>query len=62
VFVRSPYLPTDYFGHIVTPIAETLAQDGQVVLLDAGDAVVRSNALRERPKCRDTYGMVLMQQ
>ena len=25
VFVRCPYLLTDYFGHIVTSIAESLA-------------------------------------
>src|ERR1700729_4388863 len=42
VFVRCPYLLTDYFGHIVTSIAETLALHGQSMLLDAGDAAVRS--------------------
>jgi LacI family transcriptional regulator len=46
VFVRCPYLLTDYFGHIVTSIAETLAQHGQAMVLEAGDAVVCSNALR----------------
>ena len=60
VFVRCPYLLTDYFGHIVTSIAETLALHGQGMLLDAGDAVVRSAALRELPRRRDARGAVLI--
>ena len=50
VFVRCPYLLTDYFGHIVTSIAETLALHGQSMLLDAGDAVVKSAVVRELPR------------
>src|ERR1700758_2520733 len=50
VFVRCPYLLTDYFGHIVTSIAESLALHGQGMLLDAGDAVVRSTVVRELPR------------
>jgi LacI family transcriptional regulator len=46
VLVRCPYLLTDYFGLIVTSIAETLALHGQRMLLDAGDAVVRSTVVR----------------
>ncbi len=60
VFVRCPYLLTDYFGHIVTSIAETLALHGQSMLLDAGDAVVRSTVVRELPRRRDAYGAVLI--
>jgi LacI family transcriptional regulator len=60
VFVRCPYLLTDYFGHIVTSIAETLALHGQTMLLDAGDAVVSSNAVRELARRRDVYGAVLI--
>jgi LacI family transcriptional regulator len=60
VFVRCPYLLTDYFGHIVTSIAETLALHGQAMLLDAGDAVVKSTALRGLPRRRDAYGAVLI--
>jgi LacI family transcriptional regulator len=59
VFVRCPYLLTDYFGHIVTSIAETLSLHGQGMLLDAGDTV-RSNALRDLPQRRDTRGAVLI--
>ena len=60
VFVRCPYLLTDYFGHIVTSIAETLALHGQEMMLSAGDAVVRSTALRELPQRRDARGAVLI--
>jgi len=60
VFVRCPYLLTDYFGHIVTSIAETLARHGQNMLLDAGDTVVKSSAVRELPRYRDAYGAVLI--
>jgi LacI family transcriptional regulator len=60
VFVRCPYLLTDYFGHIVTSIAETLALHGQRMLLDAGDAVVKSPALRELPRRRDANGAILI--
>jgi LacI family transcriptional regulator len=60
VFVRCPYLLTDYFGHIVTSIAETLALHGQRMLLDAGDAVVKSTALRELPRRRDANGAILI--
>src|SRR6202043_364813 len=59
VFVRCPYLLTDYFGHIVTSIAETLALHDQSMLLDAGDAVVRSTAVRELPRRRGVHGAVL---
>src|SRR5580698_8373392 len=60
VFVRCPYLLTDYFGHIVTSIAETLSLHGQSMLLDAGDAVVRSAVVRELPRRGDAYGAVLI--
>jgi len=60
VFVRCPYLLTDYFGHIVTSIAETLALHGQSMLLDAGDAVVKSAVVRELPRRRDAHGAVLI--
>ena len=60
VFVRCPYLLTDYFGHIVTSIAETLALHGQSMLLDAGDAVARSTVVRELPRRGDVYGALLI--
>jgi LacI family transcriptional regulator len=60
VFVRCPYLLTDYFGHIVTSVAGTLAVHGQRMILDAGDAGVDSPVLRELPGRRDTAGAVLI--
>src|ERR1700731_4081987 len=60
VFVRCPYLLADYFGHIVTSIAETLALHGQGMLLDAGDAVVRSTVVRDLPRRRGVHGAVLI--
>src|SRR5579864_1361136 len=60
VFVRCPYLLTDYFGHIVTSVAETLALHGRGMLLDAGTAVVESTAVRELPRRRDACGAVLI--
>jgi LacI family transcriptional regulator len=60
VFVRCPYLLTDYFGHIVTSIAETLAAHGQSMLLDAGDAVVNSAVVRALPRRGDVYGALLI--
>jgi LacI family transcriptional regulator len=60
VFVRCPYLLTDYFGYIVTSIAETLALHGQSMLLDAGDAVVKSTVVRELPRRRQVRGAVLI--
>jgi LacI family transcriptional regulator len=60
VFVRCPYLLTDYFGHIVTSITETLASHGQSMLLEAGTTVARSTTLRELPRRRDAHGAVLI--
>ncbi len=60
VFVRCPYLLTDYFGHIVTSIAETLALHDQRMLLDAGDAVVKSAVVRGLPRRGDMYGALLI--
>ena len=60
VFVRCPYLLTDYFGHIVTSVAETLALHGRGMLLDAGTAVVESTVVRELPRRRAACGAVLI--
>jgi LacI family transcriptional regulator len=60
VFVRCPYLLTDYFGHIVSSIAETLALHGQHMVLDAGDAGIESKVLLDLPHRRNTSGAVLI--
>ena len=38
VYVRCPYVLTDYFGLIVSSIAETLDRHGRQVVLNAGEA------------------------
>ncbi len=45
VFVRCPYLLTDYFGLIVSSIAETLDLHGRALTLDAGEAAQRAAVL-----------------
>ncbi len=52
VYLRCPYLLTDYFGLIVSSIAETLELHGRPVLLNAGEAAQRAEvlpALASRP-------------
>src|SRR6266480_1214518 len=45
VYLRCPYLLTDYFGLIVSAVAETLALHGRAVLLDAGIAAQQASVL-----------------
>src|ERR1700704_2310293 len=45
VYLRCPYLLTDYFGLIVSSIAETLELHGRPLTLNAGEAAQRSSAL-----------------
>src|SRR5689334_20104894 len=45
VYVRCPYLLTDYFGLIVSSIAETLALHGRRLVLDAGESGQDNEAL-----------------
>ncbi|PRY44569.1 LacI family transcriptional regulator [Umezawaea tangerina] len=49
VHVRCPYLLTDYFGLIVSSIAETLRLHGMRMVLDAGEASQRDDALSTLP-------------
>ena len=45
VYLRCPYLLTDYFGLIVSSIAETLELDGRPLVLNAGEAAQRAAVL-----------------
>src|ERR1700712_3514918 len=45
IYVRCPYLLTDYFGLIVSSIAETLELHGKQMLLNAGEASQDSDVL-----------------
>ncbi|MEV8512313.1 LacI family DNA-binding transcriptional regulator [Dactylosporangium sp. NPDC051484] len=47
VFVRCPYVLTDYFGLIVTSIAETLTLHGRRLVLTAGEAAQRTPLLAD---------------
>src|SRR5689334_17439303 len=49
VHVRCPYVLTDYFGLIVSSIAETLKLHGLRLLLDAGESGQHTDALRGLP-------------
>lgn|SRR6185437_5907096 len=60
VFVRCPYELTDYFGPIVSSIAETLRLHGREMLLDAGGAGYHDTVLRRLPSRRDVAAAVLI--
>ena len=45
VYLRCPYLLTDYFGLIVSSIAETLELHGRTLILDAGEASQQATVL-----------------
>lgn len=45
VYVRCPYVLTDYFGLIVSSIAETLERQGRQVVLNAGEAAQHHQVL-----------------
>ncbi|GAA2636145.1 LacI family DNA-binding transcriptional regulator [Dactylosporangium fulvum] len=47
VFVRCPYILTDYFGLIVSSIAETLSLHGRQLVLTAGEAAARTPLLSD---------------
>ncbi|WP_367130274.1 LacI family DNA-binding transcriptional regulator [Saccharothrix sp. HUAS TT1] len=49
VYVRCPYVLTDYFGLIVSSIAETLKLHGVRLLLDAGESSQHADALAALP-------------
>ena len=46
VYLRCPYLLTDYFGLIVSSIAETLELHGRTLILNAGEAAQQETVLR----------------
>ncbi|WP_427887343.1 LacI family DNA-binding transcriptional regulator [Kribbella sp. GL6] len=60
VYVRCPYVLTDYFGLIVSSIAETLEQHGRQVVLNAGEAAVQDPVLTRLASRRDIGGAILI--
>ncbi|MET0237337.1 MAG: LacI family DNA-binding transcriptional regulator [Kibdelosporangium sp.] len=60
VYVRCPYVLTDYFGLIVSSIAETLKIHGLRLLLDAGESAQHSDALTVLPSQDDVNAAILI--
>lgn len=60
VYVRCPYVLTDYFGLIVSSIAETLKRHGLRLLLDAGESGQHSEALKALPRQADVDAAILI--
>jgi LacI family transcriptional regulator len=60
VYVRCPYVLTDYFGMIVSSIAETLEQHGRQVVLNAGEAAADDPVLTRLASRRDVGGAILI--
>lgn len=60
VYVRCPYVLTDYFGVIVSSIAETLDRHGRPLLLNAGEAAQRADVLPQLPSRVGTAGAILI--
>lgn len=60
IYVRCPYVLTDYFGVIVSSIAETLELHGRRVVLSAGDAGRRAGVLAGLPQESGIAGAVLL--
>ena len=60
VYLRCPYVLTDYFGLIVSSIAETLTLHGLAVVLDAGEAAQRATALPSLPSRPGIAGAIVI--
>jgi LacI family transcriptional regulator len=60
IYLRCPYLLTDYFGLIVSSVAETLARHGRAVVLDAGEAAQHAPVLPSLPSRPGTAGAIVI--
>src|SRR4051812_10112833 len=60
VYVRCPYVLTDYFGLIVSSIAETLDRHGRQVVLNAGEAAQHTQALARLTGGHGLAGAILI--
>lgn len=60
VFVRCPYLLTDYFGLIVSSIAETLSLHGRQLVLTAGEAAARTPLLADLAGRQGVAGVIVI--
>jgi LacI family transcriptional regulator, galactose operon repressor len=60
IYVRCPYVLTDYFGLIVSSIADTLKIHGLRLLLDAGETAQHSDVLDGLPAQDDVNAAILI--
>lgn len=60
VYLRCPYVLTDYFGLIVSSIAETIELHGRTVTLNAGEAAQRVSVLADLPDRPGVVGAILI--
>lgn len=60
VYVRCPYVLTDYFGLIVSSIVETLDRHGRQVILNAGEAAAHDRVLSRLPAQQEVGGAILI--
>jgi LacI family transcriptional regulator len=60
VYVRCPYILTDYFGLIVSSIAENLDQRGLQLVLNAGEPAQTSHPLRDLPGQAGLGGAIMI--
>lgn len=60
VYIRCPYVLTDYFGIIVSSIAETLARHGHPAVLNAGEAQRTARVLAGLPDRSDIGSAILL--
>jgi LacI family transcriptional regulator len=60
VFVRCPYVLTDYFGLIVSSVAETLDLYGRTMILNAGESAQQARVLPTLPGRAGVAGAVLI--
>ncbi|HEV2344812.1 MAG TPA: substrate-binding domain-containing protein [Actinocrinis sp.] len=60
VYLRCPYLLTDYFGVIVSSIAETLDLYGRTLILNAGEAAQRETVLPTLPARPGVGGAIVI--
>jgi LacI family transcriptional regulator len=60
VYVRCPYVLTDYFGLIVSSVAQVLDQQNIPLILNAGEAAQRSSVLPGLAARTDVGGAILI--
>jgi LacI family transcriptional regulator len=60
IYLRCPYVLSDYFGLIVSSVAETLALHGRTVALDAGEAAQRAVVLPSLPSRPGVAGAIVI--